>query len=128
MSMGYPVPPINPSRMDCFVADHSPISAPVFAQTCHKTPALISYRVRCGKRNCRCAEGALHGPYWFLRWRSGVTQRRRYVKRDEVIEVARIVQERTQAERRARTERRMAAIQLRQAFRMCRELEREGQW
>lgn len=22
-------------------------------------------RVRCGKENCKCAEGKLHGPYWY---------------------------------------------------------------
>lgn len=23
-------------------------------------------KVRCGKPNCRCAQGKLHGPYWYL--------------------------------------------------------------
>ena len=35
---------------------------------------------RCGRPGCRCASGALHGPYWSLRWREGGQQRRRYVR------------------------------------------------
>jgi hypothetical protein len=33
-----------------------------------KTPGDTSYRqesVRCGKENCKCASGKLHGPYWY---------------------------------------------------------------
>ena len=25
-------------------------------------------RIRCGKQNCKCAKGALHGPYWYAYW------------------------------------------------------------
>jgi hypothetical protein len=32
-------------------------------QTVHKTYRLEG--VRCGKENCKCAEGHLHGPYWY---------------------------------------------------------------
>jgi hypothetical protein len=38
----------------------------------------------CGKPGCRCAVGALHGPYWYRRWREGGRQRRRYIRREEV--------------------------------------------
>ena len=24
---------------------------------------------RCGKPTCRCTNGMLHGPYWYLQWR-----------------------------------------------------------
>ncbi|MDP9363436.1 MAG: hypothetical protein M3Q10_04260, partial [Chloroflexota bacterium] len=44
-------------------------SAVEIAETCHKTPALLPLLTRCGKRNCRCNDGHLHGPYWVLRWR-----------------------------------------------------------
>jgi hypothetical protein len=27
--------------------------------------------VRCGKKNCHCAEGKLHGPYWYAYWNEG---------------------------------------------------------
>jgi len=39
---------------------------------------------RCGKPRCPCASGMLHGPYWYLRWREGGRQRRRYVPRERV--------------------------------------------
>jgi hypothetical protein len=25
-------------------------------------------KVRCGKSNCKCVKGALHGPYWYCYW------------------------------------------------------------
>jgi hypothetical protein len=35
---------------------------------------------RCGRPNCRCARGELHGPYWYVhRWERG-RKRRRYVR------------------------------------------------
>jgi uncharacterized protein DUF6788 len=42
---------------------------------------------RCGKPNCRCTHGVLHGPYWSLRWREGNRQRRRYVRPDDLERV-----------------------------------------
>ena len=36
--------------------------------------------VRCGKPNCRCARGELHGPYLYRRWREAGRQRRSYVR------------------------------------------------
>ncbi len=33
-------------------------------------------RVECGKPKCKCAAGALHGPYWYVYWR-GKNYRRR---------------------------------------------------
>lgn len=46
-----------------------------------KTGSLQEEWRRCGKPGCRCTSGALHGPYWYLRWREGGRQRRRYVSR-----------------------------------------------
>jgi len=42
---------------------------------------------RCGKPSCRCARGALHGPYWYRRWREDGRQRRQYVPAGEVEQV-----------------------------------------
>lgn len=39
---------------------------------------------RCGKLNCRCARGMLHGPYFYRRWREGGRLRKGYVSREEV--------------------------------------------
>lgn len=35
--------------------------------------------VRCGKENCHCAEGKLHGPYWYAYWSEDGKTRSQYV-------------------------------------------------
>lgn len=35
--------------------------------------------VRCGKKGCKCAEGQLHGPYWYAYWTEGGRTRSQYV-------------------------------------------------
>jgi hypothetical protein len=35
--------------------------------------------VRCGKKNCHCAEGKLHGPYWYAYWTEGGRTKSQYV-------------------------------------------------
>ena len=44
---------------------------------------LVAEHKRCGKPNCRCAQGELHGPYYYRRWRdeSG-RQHKEYVPRE----------------------------------------------
>jgi len=64
---------------------------------------LVRERVRCGKPGCRCARGAKHGPYWYLRyqyWDVAVERdryAREYVPRSELPRVRRWI-------RRARAE------------------------
>jgi len=96
-----------------------------FAKTFHKTPALVPYRVRCGKRDCRCATGAGHGPYWFLRWREGAVQRRRYVRQAEVAAVRAVIERRRQEERAARHAAALALGDLRRIRAWLRDLERD---
>lgn len=36
-------------------------------------------KVKCGKPNCRCADGKLHGPYWYLYQRRGGKLTSKYV-------------------------------------------------
>ena len=50
--------------------------------------SLHPERRRCGKSRCCCARGALHGPYWVRRWWEHGKQRKAYVPRDRVAEVA----------------------------------------
>ena len=45
-----------------------------------------AYRA-CGKPTCRCAQGQLHGPYWYRRWRQGRRQRRAYVREADLLRV-----------------------------------------
>ena len=35
--------------------------------------------VRCGKKGCKCADGKLHGPYWYAYWLEDGKTRSRYV-------------------------------------------------
>lgn len=39
-------------------------------------------RVRCGKVNCRCSGGELHGPYWYAYWTEGGRTRSRYIGKE----------------------------------------------
>jgi hypothetical protein len=52
---------------------------------------------RCGRANCCCARGALHGPYFVRRWREGGRQRKALVRRDDVVEVLTAIKERRAA-------------------------------
>lgn len=52
------------------------------------TGALVPEYKRCGKSNCRCARGQLHGPYYYRRWRdAGGRQRKQYVRRGQSEQV-----------------------------------------
>jgi hypothetical protein len=42
---------------------------------------------RCGKANCWCTRGHLHGPYWVRRWWENGHQRKAYVPRKRVADV-----------------------------------------
>lgn len=46
--------------------------------------AVVAHRVRCGRSNCRCAHGNLHGPYFYRYWREGRTRRKAYVRKNAV--------------------------------------------
>ena len=111
--------------MDCLLDSNNRGSALEIAETFHKTPALVTYRVRCGKPNCRCNNGELHGLYWFLRWREGGKQRRRYVKAADVPAVRAIIERRQAAERAERGARVRALFALRGLDRWLTEIERD---
>jgi hypothetical protein len=59
------------------------------AETLPKTlPGTVCAQwVRCGRWNCRCATGKLHGPYYYRLWRDGGKLRKTYVRRSEVDRV-----------------------------------------
>ena len=59
--------------------------------------------VRCGKQNCRCARGELHGPYFYHYFRDGAVLSKRYLKASEVEEVraACLARQKNEQQRRA---------------------------
>ena len=89
----------------------------------HKTPALASYRVRCGKSNCRCTTDVRHGPYWFLHWREGTVQRRRYVRQADVAAVRAVIERQRYIDREERRAAAQAMADLRRLRTWLRELE-----
>ncbi len=47
-----------------------------------RRPVGKTYRlqvIRCGKEICKCAEGNLHGPYWYAYWSEGGRTRSLYI-------------------------------------------------
>ena len=75
--------------------------------------------VRCGKPNCRCARGELHGPYYYRFWRENGKLRKVYVKPGDLAEV----QEACEARRRERRELRAAMQKFRDLLSIIRRIE-----
>ncbi|MGC2410866.1 MAG: DUF6788 family protein [Methyloceanibacter sp.] len=42
---------------------------------------------QCGRSQCRCRRGLLHGPYVYRHWREGGRQRKKYVPMNQLCEV-----------------------------------------
>jgi hypothetical protein len=80
--------------------------------------------VCCGKPNCRCTAGALHGPYHYLFWREGGRLRKRYVSADKADALRRACKKRRQAQRDARDLLRESREAWRQLLALLREVER----
>jgi hypothetical protein len=76
----------------------------VMANSLPKTlPGVVRPQmVRCGKQGCKCARGALHGPYFYRFWREAGRLRKQYVPPDDLPEV-RAACEQRQLERRLLT-------------------------
>ena len=56
------------------------------SETLPKTlPGVVcSHMVRCGKLNCKCQRGELHGPYYYRFWREDGKLRKQYVPRSQL--------------------------------------------
>ncbi len=65
---------------------------------------------KCGKSNCRCARGELHGPYYYRFWWEGGRQRKSFIRGSEVEQV----REACQAYRRFKARRCEARVRQRQ--------------
>lgn len=75
--------------------------------------------VRCGRPNCRCARGRLHGPYFYRFWRVRGRLKKSYVKRSELEQVRR----RCEARRQLRRDLRAGWEEWRQLAALVREVE-----
>ena len=86
-------------------------------------------RVRCGKENCKCSRGALHGVYFYrYTWDAG-RRRKSYVKRSEVEQVRAACAEYRRVQKQLRAGRREFRANLsraRELFSLLRRAEAEG--
>lgn len=48
---------------------------------------LVEKHLPCGKEGCKCKEGELHGPFYYLIYPEGGKQKTLYVRKDKVKEV-----------------------------------------
>jgi len=110
-----------PEKMKRPTPRHIPATLEV-AKSLYKTPALVCHRVRCGKLTCHCVEGQRHGPYWFLHWREGAVQRRRYVRQVDVEAVRAVVVGRRRDDREMRRAVALAVADLRRMRTWLRDL------
>ena len=68
-----------------------------------KLPGVVCAQyIRCGKPNCRCAHGELHGPYWYRFWRDRHGRlHKEYVRKADVDVVRAACEARREEEREA---------------------------
>lgn len=64
--------------------------------------AVCAQWVQCGKSECRCARGSLHGPYHRRFWRVGGRLRSAYVRRRDLDAVRKAVEAWHREQREAR--------------------------
>src|SRR5687768_9771512 len=55
--------------------------------------------VRCGKSNCKCARGELHGPYFYFFFRKSGKLRKHYLKSSEIEQIQTACNERRNRQR-----------------------------
>lgn len=80
---------------------------------------VITEMKRCGRPNCRCSSGQLHGPYHYLYYRERGKLHKQYVKPGRLPAVQRGID----ARRTLAIERRTARLQLRLLVRALREVD-----
>jgi hypothetical protein len=82
--------------------------------------AVCAQWIRCGRPNCKCAKGELHGPYYYRFWREHGRQHKAYVRSGDLEQVRAACE----ARRARRRESRSARAQVTRYFRLLRLLER----
>lgn len=79
--------------------------------------------IRCGKPNCKCMRGQLHGAYYYHFVRVGGRLMKRYLKPDEVEAVKAACQARREDERAKRIEMRQAHQSIRESSAILRRIQ-----
>jgi hypothetical protein len=64
--------------------------------------AVCAQKVKCGRPNCRCAKGELHGPYWYRFFRQGGRLVKEYVRQADAPGVRAACERRREEERQLR--------------------------
>jgi hypothetical protein len=49
---------------------------------------ILAQFKRCGRSNCRCAAGSLHGPYYYRVWMAQGTRYKTYVKKADLERIS----------------------------------------
>ncbi len=78
--------------------------------------------VQCGKKNCKCSRGELHGPYFYHFIRIDGKLHKHYLRRDEVEQMQIACSKRQQEEKAKRTKTQEIWQQIRQSRADLREL------
>jgi hypothetical protein len=84
----------SPQHDNIGVLDSAPMDHGLVSQTCQSLPKIGPLRgslhvewKRCGKASCRCAGGALHGPFFYRHERREGCQHKIYVPAAQVEQV-----------------------------------------
>lgn len=106
----------------CF--EHATISRDA---TNNQRGAVCAQMVRCGKPNCKCTRGELHGPYFYHFARPRGPLVKRYVKTREVDDIRAACNARRQEGRRRRLANKVNTRELRNVIEQLRVTERNFQ-
>jgi hypothetical protein len=82
---------------------------------------VCAQMIRCGKPNCKCARGELHGPYFYHFTRVNGSLTKRYIKAIEVSHIRAACSARRKEERQRREVNRINIRQLVKAISQLRE-------
>jgi hypothetical protein len=86
--------------------------------------AVCRQMIRCGKPNCKCTRGQLHGAYYYHFVRVGGRLTKRYLKPEKVEAVKAACQARREDERARRIKTRQAQQSFRELVSRLREIQR----
>lgn len=87
--------------------------------------AVVEKYRKCGKPNCRCANGTLHGPYHYRTWREAGKQQWQYIPRSEVQAVMQACETNRRVQKRLRQERGRMQEVLQRSRDLLREVEQQ---